>query len=320
MAVSYPSPVLKEKIDDIQTGLYIAMAEVFLYGIYAALFGFYIHVVHTRGIAKNRFLSLATILLFLLCTAHLALVIASSVILDWSDQAASVGGDSPSRIVYRLNFATNPIYVTSNVLADSIFIFRCYAIWGFNDRIIFLPIVSTFGVGGLGYFDTDRSIVVERPLFNLSIATSVFTTIMLMALSAGRIGWLASKSREVLGRKITTRYHTASAMILESGALYCAGGIAYIIISLHKRPNAAINAFARTNGAVLGQLVGIAPTIISVRVGLGKSVDNVESFVAIEGRRVETAHEIRPAVAPTQSIQNRILYLRPNSRDEGKCG
>jgi hypothetical protein len=27
-------------------------------------------------------------------------------------------------------------------------IFRCHAIWNFDDRIIYLPILLTFGVGG----------------------------------------------------------------------------------------------------------------------------------------------------------------------------
>ncbi|KAJ7823102.1 hypothetical protein B0H13DRAFT_1919813 [Mycena leptocephala] len=41
---------------------------------------------------------------------------------------------------------------------------------------------------------------------------------------------------------------------------------------------------ADTASAILGQLVGIAPTLIAVRVGLGQSVDNVESFVAAQMR------------------------------------
>ncbi|KAJ7813325.1 hypothetical protein B0H13DRAFT_2382581 [Mycena leptocephala] len=279
--------------------LYIAMAEAFLYGAYAVMFGFYIHVLHTRGIPKTRFLPVATISLFILCTAHLALLLAGTTVLDQTDETY------PSYLVSQLNFATNVIYVTNNVIADSIFIFRCHAIWNFDDRIIFLPILLTFGVGGLGYFDSGRSIVVSRPLFNLSIATSVFTTFMLISLSAGRIWWLSRKARDVLGQKITTRYNTACVMILESGVLYCVGGIVYIILSM-------TSAFACTNGAILGQLVGIAPTIIAVRVGLGKSIESVDSFIATEQQRVAPL-EIKNAVAPVHSTQGQILYPRPES-------
>ncbi|KAJ6514104.1 hypothetical protein DFH09DRAFT_1432977 [Mycena vulgaris] len=251
-------------------------------------------------IAMTRFLPVATISLFILCTAHLALLLAGTTVLDQMDETSVVGAGDPSYLVFQLNFATNVIYVTNNVIADSIFIFRCHAIWNFDDRIVFLPILLTFGVGGLGYFDSGRSIVVSRPLFNLSIATSVFTTFMLISLSAGRIWWLARKARDVLGQKITTRYNTACAMMsllthvgsLESGVLYCIGGIVYIILSM-----------------------GIAPTIIAVRVGLGKSIESVDSFIVTEQQRV-APRKIQNDVVLVHSIQDQILYLRPeNDRD-----
>ncbi|KAJ6574199.1 hypothetical protein B0H19DRAFT_1230263, partial [Mycena capillaripes] len=198
--------------------IYIAMAEACLYGAYAVMFGFYIHVLHTRGIPTTRFLPLATISLFILCTVHLALLLAGTMVLDPTDETTVVGVGDPSYLVFQLNFATNLIYVTNNVIADSIFIFRCHAIWNFDDRIIYLPILLTFCVGCLGYFNlyyfySGHSIVVSRPFFNLSIATSVFTTFMLISLSAGRIWWLARKAQDVLGQKITTRYNTACVMI-----------------------------------------------------------------------------------------------------------
>ncbi|KAJ7200326.1 hypothetical protein GGX14DRAFT_466645 [Mycena pura] len=294
--------------------LYIAMCEAFLYGAYAVMFGFYIHVLHTRGIPKTRFLPVATILLFILCTVHMTLLVASIAVRDQTDETSVVGAGDPSYLVLQLNFATSVIYVTNNVIADSIFLFRCHAIWNYDDRIVFLPVLLTFGVGGLGYFDSGRSIVVSRPLFNLSIATSVFTTFILISLSAGRIWWLARKARDVLGQKITTRYNTVCVMILESGSLYCVGGIVYIILSLRLNNEPMTSAFVWTNGAILGQLVGIAPTIIAVRVGLGlgKSIESVNSFKATEQQPV-APREIQNAAAPVHSIQDQILYLQPES-------
>ncbi|KAF8148345.1 hypothetical protein K438DRAFT_2027524, partial [Mycena galopus ATCC 62051] len=239
--------VLKS-IDDTQTGLYIAMAEVFLYGAYVVMFGFYVHLLLKQGMAKTPYLSLGTISLFVLCTAHLALLLATTAVVDRTADVTVIEAGDPGSLVYQLNFATNAIYVTTNVIADSIFIVRCHAIWNYDDRVVFLPILATFGVGGLGYFDSGRSIVVSRPLFNLSIGTSIFTTFMLIGLCAGRIWWLAHHARKVLGHKTTTRYNTACVMILESGALYCVGGIVYIILSLYRpHDEAMISALARTN-------------------------------------------------------------------------
>ncbi|KAF8148353.1 hypothetical protein K438DRAFT_2027528 [Mycena galopus ATCC 62051] len=316
--------------DGIQAGLYIAMAETFLYGAYTVMFGFYISILHTRRVPQNRFLAAATILLFIFCTAHLGLLLATTAVLDRTAETSANG--NPSYLVLQLNFAENVIYVTSNVIADSIFIFRCYAIWNFNGRIIVIPILSTFAVVALGYFDSSRSIIVSDRVFNCSIATSVFTTLQLMTLSglstflasptcnnpmmgsAGRIWWLALRAREVLGRKITTRYRTACIMILESGALYCVAGIVYIILAFRQPNNQPItSAFARKNGVILGQLVGIAPTIIGVRVGLGKSVESVDSFMPMEQQRVGVPRTTRPSVAPANAVEDRILYLRPDS-------
>ncbi|KAF8213017.1 hypothetical protein K438DRAFT_1928130 [Mycena galopus ATCC 62051] len=295
------------------------------------MFGFYVHLLLKQGMAKTPYLSLGTISLFVLCTAHLALLLATTAVVDRTEDVTVIEAGDPGSLVYQLNFATNAIYVTANVIADSIFvralslnpfmwsmifvqIVRCHAIWNYDDRVVFLPILATFGVGGLGYFDSGRSIVVSRPLFNLSIGTSVFTTFMLIGLCAGRIWWLAHNAQKVLGHKITTRYNTACVMILESGALYCVGGIIYIILSLHRpHDEAMISAFARTNGAILGQLVGIAPTIIAVRVGLGKSVESVDSSVAIEQaeQRVNlTARGIQTPVDEAHTIVPQVLDLQ----------
>ncbi|KAF8136847.1 hypothetical protein K438DRAFT_749637 [Mycena galopus ATCC 62051] len=87
-------------------------------------------------------------------------------------------------------------------------------------------------------------------------------------------------------------------MILESGALYCAGAVALVILgfqqSFSHSNHGGTTAFA--TGAILGQLVGICPTIIAVRVGLKKSVESVDSLVAM-----------------TQLGARGVLYIGPES-------
>ncbi|KAJ7795830.1 hypothetical protein B0H14DRAFT_3158384 [Mycena olivaceomarginata] len=226
----------KKSIDDVQTGLYIAM---------------------------NHFLAVATISLFIFCTVHLALLLASTAFFNESDKASVVRSKPHSHgsfTAFNLNRVTNVIYVTSNVIADSIFVFRCYAIWNFQRKVIIFPTLST------------------------------------LSAAAGRIWWAARKAREVVGPKMISRYYTVCAMILESGAIYCAGGIVFLILSVHHN---------------MSEVVGIAPTIIAVRVGLGKSVESVDSFVAMAQPRVRGPRDIEPAFA--RSIEHRILDLRPEN-------
>ncbi|KAJ7765913.1 hypothetical protein DFH07DRAFT_770053 [Mycena maculata] len=306
-------------LDEIQVTLYIVTAEVFLYGIYTVLFGFYLHVLHTRGIPNNRFLTVATISLFLLCSTHLALLAASTVLNNQFLEGVAIelylAGDKTSS--NNLGVALTTVYVTSNLIADSIFIFRCYAIWNFRQLVIIIPVVLTVAVAVLGYLDAFWATNFQYPNFSFSwflifpilpITVSLLTTFILMA---GRIWWLARTAQKVMGQRITSRYYTICAMILESGALYCASGIAYLIFTF--RVYGTYTTSGATSGAVVGQLVGIAPTIIAVRVGLGKSVESVDSFIATARPRARSPLEFQPAVASADVVESRVLYLRPQS-------
>ncbi|KAJ7788790.1 hypothetical protein B0H14DRAFT_2947111 [Mycena olivaceomarginata] len=264
------STSLQTSFSAISVGSNILAAEVFLYGAYFVM---------------NRSLTIATALLFIFCTAHCALQITTTTLYN---QLVSTSLEDSKPVFDRtlkdysaLAIATNTVYVTSNVIADSIFILRCWAIWNFQLKIIIFPILVTLAVAGVGYTNafwplhipnslrSPNLVVAEFSFKLLKISTllSIFTTVILMVLTAGRIWWMARTARTLLGRTVTRKYYTACAMI----------AIAFAAIGFTLDP------IYSTTGAVLGQLVGIAPTIIAVRVGLGRSVDNVESFVAAQG-------------------------------------
>ncbi|KAJ6594325.1 hypothetical protein B0H19DRAFT_57961 [Mycena capillaripes] len=200
-------------------------------GAYLVMFGFYLNILRSRGVAKNRGLTFATILLFIFCTAHCALQIATSTLYNQLESTSV--GDSES--VFNRTFtdysavviATDAVYVTSNVIADSIFILRCYAIWNFQMKIIVFPILLTLAVAGVGYTNafwplhapnslhTANLVVMEFSfrLFKISILLSIFTTVVLMVLTAGRIWWIGQTARTLLGRTVISKYHTACAMM-----------------------------------------------------------------------------------------------------------
>ncbi|KAF7344005.1 hypothetical protein MVEN_01689900 [Mycena venus] len=292
-----------------------AAAEACLYGVYLVLVAFYLHVLRTRGLRKQRFLMVATMALFILSTIHCALVLATAILgtrkyID--DHINSKESYVPS---WRgLSLASSGIYVTANVIADSIFIFRCYAIWDSRLSIVLLPIFLTLGVAGVGYFDAfahfaDRTVFREvrmQVFLTISIAVSLVTTLVLMALTVGRIWWFAREARQVMGENIVRKYHTVCAMILESGALYFIGGVVFIL------PSFPIAIESTMNGTVLGQLVGIAPTIIAVRVGLGYSVDSVDSFIVPRPQK-RSPSQLEATTSPMDGVEDVILYIRPES-------
>ncbi|KAF8180456.1 hypothetical protein K438DRAFT_1976645 [Mycena galopus ATCC 62051] len=297
-----------------------AAVETFLYGAYLILIAFYVNVLRIRGLGQNRLLASATMVLFVLCTAHCALVVAVVAV----NSNVSIGimgemlGDTSSEALQLeptedgLSLAANVVYVTANVLADAIFIFRCYAIWNFRLKIILFPILLTFCVAALGYYNAVYfwlelgDAIVYRHLFDVSIGVSFFTTFILMGLTVGRIWWLARSARQVIGDKIASTYHTICAMLLESGALYLCGGLAFLSITCFAPHNIA------GYGVGLGQLVGIAPTIIAVRVGRGQSVENVNSFIVPKPHLQSPSHH-KAATAPVNSVEEEILYICPES-------
>ncbi|KAJ7142723.1 hypothetical protein C8R44DRAFT_761012 [Mycena epipterygia] len=271
------------------------------------MFGFYLHVLRTNGIAQNRFLTASTISLFILGTVHCALQLATTILYV----KLLVDTDFDLEVYISLMETASGIYVTSNVIADSIFIFRCYAIWGCRRNIVILPIILTLAVAGLGYSNVQNNLATDFGevgflLFISSVATSLFTTFILMGLTVGRIWWLAREARHVMGRKVADRYYTACAMILESGALYCLGGIVFLVVGLTSANT--VTSSLIFPGAVLAQLVGIAPTIIAVRVGLGYSVENVGSFIAAVPR-TQPPPQVTPGTPSVESLDDRVLYI-----------
>ncbi|KAJ7142718.1 hypothetical protein C8R44DRAFT_866022 [Mycena epipterygia] len=303
-----------EIINDIFAPWYIAAAEVFLYGSV------------TSPLSQHRFLAASTILLFILGTAHCALQLATTIfdakaqfLLALFETTTDVVEDTSLRdavvslvgVSDSLMEAASGIYVTSNIIADSIFIFRCYAIWGCRRNIVILPIILTLAVAGLGYSNVQNNLATDFGevgflLFISSVATSLFTTFILMGLTVGRIWWLAREARHVMGRKVADRYYTVCAMILESGALYCLGGNAFLVVGLTS--TRAVATSLLFPGAVLAQLVGIAPTIIAVRVGLGYSVENVGSFIAAVPR-TRPPPQVAPGTPSAESLDDRVLYI-----------
>ncbi|KAJ6597806.1 hypothetical protein DFH09DRAFT_1304569 [Mycena vulgaris] len=258
--------------------LYCAAAEWFLYGIYVVLFCFCIRTLRTCRVPHRRALLAAVSVIFSLCTLHAALQLVNAAELMMSLLKNS---RFAARRWDQVNIAMGALYVTSNLIADAIFIYRCYGIWNFRKRIISVPIVLLIATGCLGYasvimcgLEGLAEFLFITWLFPLSIIFSVMTNVLLMALTAGRIWWIARGARMVMGPAVVKQYRTVIAMILESGALYCTPGILYLIF-LAISPASTVVIFA-----ALAQTVGIAPTIIVLRVGLGNSVDSVESFRA----------------------------------------
>ncbi|KAJ7190398.1 hypothetical protein GGX14DRAFT_546889 [Mycena pura] len=278
MAEGLDSSAALDVINTIEFNLYAAAVELFLYGVNVVLFSCYIHVLLTRPCVRHRALSIATTCLFFLCTVHSVLQIAYAILANRAQVELSYGGLVEHNSSYQASDAirrgVNVLFVTNNVLADTIFIFRCYAVWNFRWKAIILPTILLLAGAILGYWNIALDLNSGYLLFYLSIGVSVLTNIVLVVLTAGRILWIARTARQTLPPDVTKRYYTISSMIVESGALLCSVAVLYLVLTYTEKMSTRIMC------AALSQIAGIAPTIISVRVGLGRSVEGPNSSIA----------------------------------------
>ncbi|KAJ7732471.1 hypothetical protein DFH07DRAFT_968382 [Mycena maculata] len=292
--------------------LYCAAAEAFTYGINLILFSFCIKTLRTCRVPHRRVLCIAVSLIFVFCTLQFALelVNAAELMMHLLRHSALA-----MKRWNQINTVMDVLYVTNNLIADGIFIYRCYCIWNFSKRIIAVPIVLLIATGCLGYASIIlcgnqgfAQFLFITWVFPLSVLFSVATNVLLMALTAGRIWWIALGARIIMGPEVVQRYRTVIAMILESGALFVIPGLLYAILA-KVAPYATVVIFA-----VLVQVMvnspenwlyalelgidaltqGIAPTIIVVRVGLGSAVDSVQSFRAGGHQPEDDVIDVRP--------------------------
>ncbi|KAF8132182.1 hypothetical protein K438DRAFT_1884901, partial [Mycena galopus ATCC 62051] len=169
----------------------------------------------------------------------------------------------------------NIVILINNFAADSLFIYRCYAIWGqsrYKGRIILVPLL-------LLLFTTVFGIVVsvlqsgEDGLLVVAVVGAITTNIVLTGLTTGRIWWTRRHLRVVGEKKLIQRYNTAIAMLLESSALY----LVLILTILFTQTLGGAAALESTVISMVcgasGQLMNILPALVIVRVSFARSID-----------------------------------------------
>ncbi|KAF7338868.1 Zn(2)-C6 fungal-type domain-containing protein [Mycena sanguinolenta] len=278
------------------TELWYAISQLwvgtFFFGIYFALFCICIHILlHRSPGLGNTVLIVTTIALFTLSTVQLIF----NLILGAVDLGEI---DIPYN---RLQDAGVVIYAINNMIADGLVIYRCYSIWNNNVYVVSLPIVLLIVTTGKRIalwtsspsshyplvFGLDFSLPTD-PFFVLTLTTNILVT----AMTAGRIWWIYRAARLYMQPDVQRRYMSALSILVESGMLYSATVLVYLILGAI--PSTVV--LQSPVFQILTQVMGIAPTLIIVRVGLGTSVC---SFMATSKTTTSTwKHSICSAHSP----------------------
>ncbi|KAF7368226.1 hypothetical protein MVEN_00142500 [Mycena venus] len=241
------------------TELWYAISQLwigtFFYGIYFTLFCICIYILLRRPRSLGNTVLIGTaIALFALSTVQVVITLVLGAV-DLREI------DIPFR---RLQKAANSIYGINNMIADGLVIYRCYSIWNNNLYVTSMP--SSYA--SLVVFGLDPTLP-ANPFLALSLATNILVT----AMTAGRIWWIYRTARVYLQADVQRRYVSAMSILVESGVLYSATVLAYLILGAI--PSTKI--LQPPTLQVLNQIMGIAPTLIIVRVGLGVDVPSVQA-------------------------------------------
>ncbi|KAF5348751.1 hypothetical protein D9757_014133 [Collybiopsis confluens] len=279
-------------------GLWI---ETLFYGMYSVLFGHCIYILrhNTLSAKVNRPLFVSAIVMFVLATGL--------IITDFARGYAAFifhGGtlEGPTDYFEQFwiwsNLLREFLYVailyypllkqlpqenTNNVIQDSRqmlswWIYRLFVVWGFKKYVVVGPIIlliaevvfASLSVWGESISDPGATI----QSFNIytwamvSFSISCVTNIVVTALIAARIWWYSHRASRFLGEPHKQKYYQAIIIIIESGSI---SGLTMFLILIFYRTTLTSADFIYFPAC---QVLGIVPTLIIVRVGLGVSMQD----------------------------------------------
>ncbi|KAJ7712148.1 hypothetical protein B0H16DRAFT_1900256 [Mycena metata] len=259
-----------------------ACLELVLYGIYLVLFILAIYTLAHRITAGKKLLLGYIWAMAVFGTAQLVLslvepwiaarfvevLVKQDVTGDFTSQPELVKLALLSR---SLTTAQGIIFAGNNLVMDSLLLYRCFAIWGSDWRLVVFPgilMACTFVIGCVAIFGPSGP---TATLFHLPYVFAALTNLVLVVLIGSRIWWIRQDARVVAGDGLRKRYDTVIVMVLESGAVYC---VVSVLLAIFGNPS-------NSGGVIFGILVSIAihtvnivPTLIIVRVGLGQNIED----------------------------------------------
>ncbi|TFY59874.1 hypothetical protein EVG20_g7626 [Dentipellis fragilis] len=280
------------------------------HGLYTALFAgsVYVLVFHQ----PRRYYLAISILLYILITANVIVglvqiiltptFISNSRLVDGVYVVCGLEADSesPDQIRQALlndftEVAIDFINTFAQITADGLLIYRCWIIWNRTLRIVIpvtvLLLATTACNLSVVYYSSQiytmrraanppASLPSEWPqrvrmasvFSTTSYALALSTTVITTALIAGRIWWTS----RIFRRSSATSggiYKSAIAILIESGAIYSSGLIVALIV------RQTTSKYWGIFSSSVSPLLGIAPTLIIVRVGLGHSFETTDASV-----------------------------------------
>ncbi|KAA1475697.1 hypothetical protein DENSPDRAFT_853169 [Dentipellis sp. KUC8613] len=221
------------------------MTQTLLFGLYVALFAGSIYILRDKQ-PNNRFYLTTSIAMFILCSALMLLNLTQFLLTpEFVANSQCIGSLCVSCTLPQTQTRLDETIIQDffNIILD--FVFGLAQIIA-DGLLIFRCYVLW----------KEKKWIVIPPL------------VLLLANTVSRILWMAKKLEKTLGVSAGMRYRSAVTMIIESGAMWSIS-IVVFLITFFTAPN-----YHGIPGFAMQQLMGIAPTLIIVRVGLGKGIES----------------------------------------------
>jgi len=282
--------------------------ESILYGIYLVIFFLTLSFLtwrrHTRE--YNVTMIAGTCILFGLCTGHFALEFH-----HFYTTLASTGIDNFAAET-KVLFASDILISVIDFFGDIMLLYRLWKVWNKNYWVTIAPFLTALGgficaMMGLGILlniDPDAPMAPNEivPLGVAGFTLPLVTNFLITFLIVGRIYYLGSYRRKFATGTVwsssSDKLNKASAILIESGTIYLVVQLVLVILFAIHHPAQGIVA------GIAVQVYGIAPTLVSFRVGLGISPEQNQRTTT------RSAMELR---VPTfsRSNQARSSYINP---------
>ncbi|KAI0746297.1 hypothetical protein C8Q80DRAFT_1174410 [Daedaleopsis nitida] len=250
--------------------------ETLFYGIYVVLFVTSMFVItrSRKATVNTLFIRASTVAMFCIATAHIAVnlrrLVEGFILPDTKAETLAYLYD----IHQPLNVVKQYLWVFNNILADSIIVWRLYAVW--NIYVCILPIVLLVSVTAFGLatatsllpaIGAGNTIFVSHfsrfatTQFALSLTNNVLVTLLI----AGRI-WYVTRDIRRYHHNTSSDYRRAVIMVVESGALYAFTQVIQLAFYVAKFPGLYFVS------DTFIQIMAIVPTSVVLLVALGRTL------------------------------------------------
>jgi len=294
-----------------------------LFGIYSGLFAIYWHLAY-HATKRETESSKPVIVFYPLCVLYVLTVVVFAI-----DIAPALGDNT--LLYYRLAIASTVLFGCCDFIAQCILIHRCWIVYGQNIRVIIVPSILALAYFAMWVASTGAYFIVQdqanETVWGIRLAlTSLITSMTVNALVTGLIVFrifkvfrkvksVTSSEDKSWGITDGNKLRSVTFIIIESGMALFAIQLARVVISatvtaLESQVSATYYAFELIV-SIHEMVNGIAPTIILVRVSLGLSFYDKESFDEAVGTSLQFAADDSNSIPEAGSIDDDDLNPQP---------